>query len=482
MQAWQATVQDNRGNVIPNPNVSVFEADGITLATVYDEAGVEIDNPIPGSIDGFVQFYAPAGKYKVRAVGGDTWDVTFDGVFASYAEALAADKTGLDFVSASVNGQVQEWIRDPSGTALGGGWKAWQETTVRAFGGDIAAAHATGKPVSYSDQLWSGDAFGGYFNMFGANAYRQAMHDRVQVGRVNGSGAVVASTGDPNPIAVYQKFSTANRDVNPLAWDQVGYFGLHKSAGNAFGSALTGYARADAGSGDIVGVHGRAEGRAADSEPFGMWSYVLARPAGDTGFIKEAIGHEIDFVNRGSSATFTEQFGTYRGLIIATADSSRAGHIALDVKKGTSGLEGWLVGARFDVNAIEPSAVKGDSKQIYIGGGTSSTLRYGGISFEGGYFTYGLDTTKMTGDFTNNVFMSMRPGDRIAWIDGGVVRRIHFDAGTTFLNIQNMGLGINGTRVLTTRQAAITNAASGTEVATINSILVVMRAHGLIEA
>lgn len=380
-------------------------------------------------------------------------------MFADYAAALAGAPDldpSVRIISADVGGVETRWIREAGGTALGGGWSPATNVTVRAFNGSVSDAHATGEAVSYQNVFWPNDAFGGYFNMFGANAYRTAMHDRVQVGRVNGAGTVVANTTDPNPIVAYQKFSTANRTTNPLAWDQVGYFGLHKSGGDAFGAALTGYARGDAGSGDIVGVHGRAEGRAPDSEPFGGWSYVLARPAGDTGFIREAIGHEIDFVNRGSSATFTEQFGTYRGLIIATADNSLAGHIALDVKKGTSGLEGWLVGARLDINAVEPSATKGDTKQLYIGGASATGARYGGISFEGGFFTYGIDTTKMTGDFTNNVFMSMRPGERIAWIDGGVIRRISFDTGTDFLNIQNMGVGVNGVRVLTSRRTGWT--------------------------
>lgn len=405
--------------------------------------------------------------------------------YVSEAAAIAALPTlaaNVRVVSAIVNGAEVRWVRDVTGTALGGGWKPAGEVTARSFGGNLTTAHATGSPVEYGDILWPTDAFAGYFNMYGGNAYRKAMHSRVQAGRVNGSGQVVASTTDPNPMLVYQKFSTANRDTNPAAWDQVGYFGLQKSAGDAFGAALTGYARGDGGSGDIVGVHGRAEGRAPDSEPFGMWSYVLARPAGDTGFIKEAIGHEIDFVNRGSSATLTQQFGTYRGLIIATADSSNAGHIGLDVKKGISALEGWLYGARLDVDAVEPSAVKGDTKQLFIGGGSTSARRYGGISFEGGFFTYGIDTTKMSGDFTNNMFMSLKPGQRIGWVDGAVTRRISFDAGGTFLNVQNMGLGINGNRVLTDRQPAIPNATAGTEVATLNAILVALRAHGLISA
>lgn len=73
MQAWQATVQDDFGNANPNPVVSVYQADGTTLATVYNEAGATLANPVAGNVDGFVQFYAPAGRYKIDS-GSEVWE------------------------------------------------------------------------------------------------------------------------------------------------------------------------------------------------------------------------------------------------------------------------------------------------------------------------------------------------------------------------------------------------------------------------
>lgn len=52
MQAWQATVQDDRGNALPNHSVTVYEADGSTIATVYNEAGSVLPNPITGNLGG----------------------------------------------------------------------------------------------------------------------------------------------------------------------------------------------------------------------------------------------------------------------------------------------------------------------------------------------------------------------------------------------------------------------------------------------
>lgn len=92
MQAWQATVQDDRGNAIPNPVVSVYEADGTTLASVFNASGVALANPVTGNIDGFVQFYAPAGKYKIDS-GTDQWDwlnVSTPPFVAEYADIAAA--------------------------------------------------------------------------------------------------------------------------------------------------------------------------------------------------------------------------------------------------------------------------------------------------------------------------------------------------------------------------------------------------------
>ena len=161
MQAWQATVQDDRGNAVPNPVVSVYQADGTTLATVYNEAGATLANPVAGNIDGFVKFYAPAGKYKVESAGGETWDVSLDGIFQSYSAALSANKAGLDYVSAVVGGRLVEWVRRSGAPCLGGGWDAAGVRTVLHYGAqgdgttdDLAAFNAA---VSHLGSMGGGE-------------------------------------------------------------------------------------------------------------------------------------------------------------------------------------------------------------------------------------------------------------------------------------------------------------------------------------
>lgn len=83
MQAWQATVQDEQGNVVVNPSLTVYEADGVTLASIFDETGAPRANPFIGSLEGFVQFFAEPGDYKVVGASGaeftQVWNVTLWG-------------------------------------------------------------------------------------------------------------------------------------------------------------------------------------------------------------------------------------------------------------------------------------------------------------------------------------------------------------------------------------------------------------------
>ena len=77
--AWQATVQDDEGNVIVNPSVTVRRASDDGLADIFDSEGEALDNPYTGSSEGFVQFFAQPGKYTVQGARGgsvtQTWTV-----------------------------------------------------------------------------------------------------------------------------------------------------------------------------------------------------------------------------------------------------------------------------------------------------------------------------------------------------------------------------------------------------------------------
>lgn len=114
MQAWQATVQDDRGNAVPNPVVTVYRADGTTIASIFNEVGDPLQNPLTGNLDGFVQFYAGAGGYKIDG-GGDTWEFFVDEPFLSKASAEASViPDPIEFINVA----GREYRRDAIGDAL----------------------------------------------------------------------------------------------------------------------------------------------------------------------------------------------------------------------------------------------------------------------------------------------------------------------------------------------------------------------------
>ena len=94
MYAWQATVQDEAGNIVPLPVVTVYRSNGTTLASIFNEAGAPLPNPITGTMEGFVQFWAEAGEYKIRGAKSgnvtELWAVTID------APALRAEQSAAD--------------------------------------------------------------------------------------------------------------------------------------------------------------------------------------------------------------------------------------------------------------------------------------------------------------------------------------------------------------------------------------------------
>lgn len=83
MFAWQATVQDEYGNAVPLPVVTVYQPNGVDLADIYDDAGGALANPVTGTLDGFVQFWVPGGQYRVKAITGtgetNVWQIDLGG-------------------------------------------------------------------------------------------------------------------------------------------------------------------------------------------------------------------------------------------------------------------------------------------------------------------------------------------------------------------------------------------------------------------
>lgn len=88
MKAWQATVQNEDGSVVINPILTVYDDDGDTLAKIFDEDGNPKENPFIGTENGFVQFFAEPGDYKVVGASGSemtqVWSITIASGEKSY--------------------------------------------------------------------------------------------------------------------------------------------------------------------------------------------------------------------------------------------------------------------------------------------------------------------------------------------------------------------------------------------------------------
>ena len=68
---WQATIVEANGDVVPGAEIEVvLESTGLPAAIFSDRNGnVPMGNPFFTGPDGFAQFYAAAGEYRITATG-----------------------------------------------------------------------------------------------------------------------------------------------------------------------------------------------------------------------------------------------------------------------------------------------------------------------------------------------------------------------------------------------------------------------------
>jgi hypothetical protein len=113
LATWQATIQDEFGNAVPNAIVTVRNDADDTLASVFDMSGSPISNPIETGLDGFAQFQVRVGKYKIECTKGGSvsqewfFDATNVSLTQPYSSRAAAEAA---FVPSSVS--TISWIQD----------------------------------------------------------------------------------------------------------------------------------------------------------------------------------------------------------------------------------------------------------------------------------------------------------------------------------------------------------------------------------
>ncbi len=306
-------------------------------------------------------------------------------------------------------------------------------------------------------------------NLYDVNS-RNALFGRIQ------SGLNTSPTDDPSPVFWVNKFSSVNRSVNPSAWDQGAVYGqIIKVSGDAYGAAVTGNVRHNAGAGQMVGLHGRGYAMHEDAEIWGLWAYASVSSSASNG-AKHTIGIEVDLNNDGGfDPGWMEGIGAMvggsRGMVISTADDSlQPGTIGMVVQAQNrnvvtnDNVDRWYTGILIPKNSVVPvsdatGATMPNNEYMRLEGNPVGSGIAGGIRLRSGRFLYGFSTTESS--FTANCAILLKRNHRITFGDyPGQGSYITFTDTAMFNVNAAQGLGIAGTRVLASRQTGW-GAASG---------------------
>lgn len=220
------------------------------------------------------------------------------------------------------------------------------------------------------------------------------------------------------PIIYAEKYVGLSRVDGGPQWDLgAAHFQLEKRGGDIFAVALGGYAKHTAGTGQIIGIHGRATGNHANAEVWGLWGYVTAWPEDGTR-IHTGIACELNVRNMGQDLGWMETGGpgALRGLVVATADSNKPGTIAIAISRTQSSGKGWWTGLLIRNEAICGMDANGNGEAIRVMGAIAAGApEYGGIRIGRGRLAYGV---KMTEAQISGLAIELATAHEIGWYDG----------------------------------------------------------------
>ncbi|MFH5822279.1 hypothetical protein [Georgenia sp. AZ-5] len=358
---------------------------------------------------------------------------------------------------------------------------------VRAYP-TAADAHTENTVVYYPP----GDA-GAAGNIYGIN-YTSAIGPRWQ------AGAPGSPTTDAKPVMWVQKYSRANRPGEMAnEWDQGLYAAITKESGGAYTAGITGYVRNQGGTGQSIGIHGRASGYTADSDVFGMWAYAAA--ANPNIVPRSIIGTEIDMNNMAPDQGWEASVGASRGLVVVGADGSNPLTRGIEIgANGASPNGKFWTGLLLRKNGTMPSGPNSatqvnNGEAVRFDGATAAADSYNAIRFMGGHFSTGISFTESS--FGNNAAILMGDNQRIVVGPGPASSTyLSFNKTTSVANFNNMAVQVNGTQVLTGRRSGWgVNAGTATRTAfdtatvtlpqlaeRVKALIDDLRTHGLIGA
>jgi hypothetical protein len=113
---WQATAQTETGNIIAGAQVTVVDEDTGVNATIYSSiGGAALTNPFFANAEGFIQFYAGAGTYRVTAEDtGTGQSITWR--YIRFGDAASKD-TGTAAGNVPLNSDLGNASTKTTGTA-----------------------------------------------------------------------------------------------------------------------------------------------------------------------------------------------------------------------------------------------------------------------------------------------------------------------------------------------------------------------------
>lgn len=315
-------------------------------------------------------------------------------------------------------------------------------------------AHSAYNSIQYPPGAYAGTD--NPLNLY-ATTYTEALYERIQ------SGTSTDPVADAEPVLWVQKFSSATRSTNPQEWDQGGvYSSLVKVEGSAYGAGLTGFVRHMAGTGQMIGVHGRARGDHEDSQTWGGWFYSHI-PSSATSGVLQAIGVEINMNNDGPDQGWMADggVGATRALLVTTADNSNPCTLGVSIQAGNRGqttpADGFYTGLLIPRKSIRPASdltTIGDNEAIRLQGSPIG-LRHGGMRFHDDYFHYGISLAESS--FTSNCAILLGQDQRIVVGDSPTrTTYLAFDRTNNVANFQNLNIQITGTKVVGTRRTGWT--------------------------
>lgn len=313
----------------------------------------------------------------------------------------AFTQSGTGAVARTVDEKLRDSIRSIQDFGTSADWAAAATAARAAAGVNEPIVLEKGGSKAYAQSQTQ--------SVYGAD-FDDALGEQVLL------GTSVAPATRHEPIYWVEKVSASDRNTIATAWDHGAIYGsLQKVGGDAFGAAITGYAVYTGGSGDLVGVHGRARGTASGAQIFGGWSYADCA----TTTPNRVIGHEIDVRNQTVEAPLWSAdaaSGDLTGLLVALADGLYgAQHGIRLTSKG--GNQKWWTGFQVGRDVIQPIDANGDGEAIRIRGSASTLNRYGGIAIgdrDGAHnFQYGLRF--FHGSFANNCAAWLAKSHRLTW-------------------------------------------------------------------